>query len=68
MSQRSYLCKKHMMMRDSNIHALDRSCLHLCVFRDDEVVLELIDNDHPVAVGSPDSEVLRAFPREGGPG
>jgi uncharacterized membrane protein len=63
-SRLSYLCKKHMMMRGSNIHTLDRGGSYLCVFRDDEVVLELIDNDHPVAIGSCASEALRLlFPR-----
>ena len=60
-SRLSYLCKKHMMMRGSNIHTLDPGGSYLCIFRDDEVVLELIDNDLPVAVGSPDSEVLRSL-------
>lgn len=57
----SYLCKKYMMMRASNIHTLNRGGSYLAVFRDDEVALELIDNDHPVAVDSSDSEVLRSL-------
>jgi uncharacterized membrane protein len=60
-SRISYLCKKYMLMRGSNIHTLDRGGSYLCIFRDDEVVLELIDNDLPVEVGSPDSEVLRSL-------
>lgn len=57
----SYLCKKQMMMRGSNIHTLHRGGSYLAVFRDDRVVLELIDNDHPVASGSSDSEVLQSL-------
>ena len=60
----SYLCKKHMMMRGSNIHTLHRGGSYLGVYRDEEVVLELIDNDRPVAVGSSDSALLQSlFPR-----
>lgn len=61
MSKLSYLCKKHMLMRGSNIHTLDRGGSFLCILRDDEIVLEFIGNDLPVAVASRDSEVLRSL-------
>jgi uncharacterized membrane protein len=57
----SYLCKKHMMMRASNIHTLNHCGSYLAVFRDEEIVLELIDNDRPVAVGSSDSGILQTL-------
>jgi len=55
----SYLCKKFMMMRGSNIHTLHRGGSYLAVFQDDKVVLEIIDNDRPVAVPSSGSTVLQ---------
>ena len=54
----SYLCKKHMMMRASNIHTLNRGGSYLSVWRGGKVALELIDNDQPVAVGSSDAVVI----------
>jgi len=60
-SKLSYICKKYMMMRGSRIHTLKCGGSYLAVFRDDEVVLELIDDDHPVAADSSESEVLRSL-------
>ena len=48
-----------MMMRGSNIHTLHRGGSYLAVFQDDKVVLEIIDNDRPVAVPSSGSTVLQ---------
>jgi uncharacterized membrane protein len=57
----SYVCKKQMMMSGSNIHTLHHCGSYLAVCRDEEIVLELIDNDRPVAVGSSDSGVLQTL-------
>lgn len=57
----SYLCKKYMMMRGSNIHTLHRGGSYLAVIQDDKVVLEIIDNDRPVAVRSSGSPVLQSL-------
>jgi hypothetical protein len=57
----SYLCKKYMMMRGSNIHTLHRGGSYLAVIQDGKVVLEIIDNDWPVALRSSGSTLLQSL-------
>ncbi|MBA7635116.1 hypothetical protein ES703_42716 [subsurface metagenome] len=57
----SYLCKKYMVMRGSNIHTLRRGGSYLAVMHKERIVLEIIDNDQPVEIHSSSYLILQSL-------
>jgi uncharacterized membrane protein len=61
----SYVYKKFMIWKGSNIHTLHRGGSYIAVMHKDKIVLEIIDNDRPVEINSSSSQVLRSlFPSQ----
>ena len=64
-SNLSYIYKKFMIWKGSNIHTLHRGGSYIAVIHRDKVVLEIIDNERPVEINSSSSQVLKSlFPNQ----